>query len=147
MPPVLSIVAPFRGKPDLDAALEATVRLNELQLRADPSIPLLYSAAARQLGVRYARDVCLAPQVPGACERFLTIASALMELRSGAIAGLDCDDLASWRCAELRVRFSRSRARAFVIRSPGIGWHVLVDDGRGKIEDPSKTLGMGPNGR
>lgn len=137
MPPVLSIVMPFRGKADLQLALDVTTTIDEHQLRNTPRVPLLYSS-----GVRYARDICLAPRVPGACERFLTLLSGLAEFRNGSIPGLDCDDLGPWRAAEMRVRLGLPNARAFPIRSPGIGWHILVDDGNGNIEDPSARLGM-----
>lgn len=140
MTAVLSIVAPFRSRQDLQLALDVAVTLAVAQLRANPRFPLLY-----QSGVRYSRDVCLAPRVPGACERFLTPVSALAESRAGMVPGLDCDDLAIWRAAELRVRFGKARARAVPIRSPGIGWHVLVEHGDGQIEDPSVQLGMNPS--
>lgn len=141
MSPVLSIVMPFRmgaaGKTDLQLALDVATLIAEHELRRSPQLPMLYD-----VGVRYARDVCLAAHVPGACERFLSPLQGLREVRSGQIAGLDCDDLGPWRAAECRVRLGDKKARAFPIRSPGIGWHILVRRGDGTIEDPSKRLGM-----
>lgn len=52
----------------------------------------------------------------------------------------DCEDLATWRAAELQLR--GVRARAIVYRAkPGL-WHVVVQLPGGKREDPSKRLGM-----
>ena len=92
------------------------------------AIPALYTS-----GVRYAREVCRARAVPGACERFLTASQAISE-RVG-----DCATLACWRAAELIV--AGERARAVPIRSD-VGWHVLVKRADGAIEDPSRRLGM-----
>lgn len=124
---VLSIVLPFDTVGDIDRALAATTWLNLQQLRAY-KVPALYAS-----GVRYQRETCLAPRVPGACERFLTARQTLIE-RFG-----DCDDLACWRAAELIVQ--GERARAFAVRSP-VGFHILVRREDGRTEDPSKLLGM-----
>lgn len=133
--PVLSVVMPFRGKADIDFALQFATVVALRELQAHPSIPLLYRS-----GVRYKRDKCTAPGVPGACERFL---SPLQVLREGKVG--DCDDLGPWKCAEYLmgkgVRRDR-KARAVAIRSPGVGWHVVVRRGDGTIEDPSRRLGM-----
>jgi hypothetical protein len=132
---------PFRagpaGREDLQLALDVSTLIAEHELRRNPGLPMLYKS-----GVRYAMDVCLAGHVPGACERFLSPLQGLAEVRSGKIAGLDCDDLGPWRAAECRVRLGDRRARAYPITSPGIGWHILVRRGDGTIEDPSRRLGM-----
>jgi hypothetical protein len=128
---------PFRGLQDLQLALDVTTLIDEHELRRNPRIPLLYKS-----GVRYATDVCHAPGVPGACERFLSVLQGLREFRSGQVAGLDCDDLGPWRAAELRQRLGDKHARAFPIVSPGIGYHILVRRGDGTVEDPSIKLGM-----
>jgi hypothetical protein len=133
--PVLSVVMPFRGKSDIDFALQFATAIAVRELRANPGLPLLYRS-----GVRWKRDKCNAPGVPGACERFL---SPLQVLRERKVA--DCDDLGPWRCAELLLgKGTRkdTKARAIAIPSPGIGWHVVVRRGDGSIEDPSKVLGM-----
>lgn len=57
-----------------------------------------------------------------------------------AMGGGDCDDLAPWRAAELQLQGENARAR--VVQSPGIGYHVVVVRGDGSIEDPSARLGM-----
>ncbi len=129
--PVLSIVMPFRGAADIQHALDALTDWNTAWLQRNPRAPLIYDS-----GVVWKRDVCLAPNVAGACERFVAIPLVIAEGFG------DCDDLAPWRAAELRVRFGQPRARAYPIRSPGIGWHILVRRNDGTKEDPSKLLGM-----
>lgn len=62
----------------------------------------------------------------------------------------DCEDLSCWRAAELRVRHGDKGARAFVRgprRLPGgvMMYHIQVQRGDGRIEDPSLLLGMGTN--
>ena len=54
----------------------------------------------------------------------------------------DCEDLASWRAAELQLQ--GIAARAVVVRSstPGVAWHAVVRLPNGEIEDPSRRLGM-----
>ena len=123
---------PFQGQGDIDFALSLATVIALRQLRKYPNIPKLYAS-----GVRYARDVCRAPHVAGACERFL---SPLDVLREGKIG--DCDDLAPWLAAQRIIEGDR-RARAISIRAPGIGFHAIVRRGDGRIEDPSKVLGMG----
>ncbi len=133
--PVLSIVMPFNGKADIDVALQLATIVAVRELRANPRIPLLYRS-----GVRWVRDTCNAPGVPGACERFLSPLQVLREGKKG-----DCDDLGPWLAAQYitgKGGVRDKRARAVAIRSPGIGWHVVVRRGSGAIEDPSKVLGM-----
>jgi hypothetical protein len=125
--PVLSIVMPFSGQRELSAALGAATALGMQQI-GWYGLPPLYSS-----GVRYVREVCRAPNVPGACERFLTPAQSMVE------RDCDCDDLAVWRAAELQLRGERARAVAI---PSSVGWHVVVRRADGTIEDPSKILGM-----
>ncbi len=129
MPPVLSIVMPFSGERDLNLALKLLTIIDLEQLRT-LRLPPLY-----QSGLRWKRDTCIAPRVPGACERFRSAATCIAEQDGG-----DCDDFAPWRAAELILAGDR-RARAFAIRS-SVGWHCLVRRGDGSIEDPSIRLGM-----
>jgi hypothetical protein len=131
---------PFRDSKDIQLALDMLTLIDERELRRNRRIPSLYKS-----GVRWKRDVCPAPvaRVAGACERFVSV-TLVLEAGYG-----DCDDLAPWRAAELRVQYERtggrqgdSKAMAFPIRSPGIGWHILVRRSDGSTEDPSKVLGM-----
>ena len=134
--PVLSVVLPFAGKSDIDFALQFAQAVAIRELRKNPRLPLLYAS-----GVRWKRDVCRAAGVPGACERFVSPVQLLREGRTG-----DCDDLAPWKAAEYNLGKGVPRdpaARAIAIPSPGIGWHVVVKLGDGRIVDPSRALGMG----
>lgn len=110
--------------------LDALVKIDELWLRYKPSIPLLYRS-----GVRYQQEP---PGVEDWCD--------IGEVRRQGFA--DCEDLAAWRVAELRVKFGIN-ARPYVkkprvIRNGRVLMYhiqVLLPDGR--IEDPSRKLGMG----
>jgi hypothetical protein len=60
----------------------------------------------------------------------------------------DCEDLSCYRAAELRVRHGDANARPFVKgprKLPGgvMMYHIQVQHGDGRIEDPSLVLGMG----
>lgn len=62
----------------------------------------------------------------------------------------DCEDLACWRVADLRVREGELGARAFIKgpkKLPGgvMMYHIQVQRADGSIEDPSAELGMGSN--
>lgn len=126
--PVLSIVMPYGETRELQAALAAGTAIGVQQI-GWYRLPPLYES-----GVRYVREVCKAPNVPGACERFLTPAQSLVE------RDCDCDDLAIWRAAEL-IRQGERGARAVAMPS-SVGWHVVVRREDGTIEDPSRILGM-----
>lgn len=54
----------------------------------------------------------------------------------------DCDDLAPWLAAEMRLKGDPGAA-AIVKRSGPRRWHVVVRDGGGRIHDPSRWAGMG----
>jgi len=54
----------------------------------------------------------------------------------------DCEDLAAWRAAELRVSGEDPAARVYVYRSGPLRFHAVVARGSGRIEDPSLILGM-----
>ena len=54
----------------------------------------------------------------------------------------DCDDLAPWLAADLRLRGDRG-AKAFAKQTGPQRWHALVRTGDGEILDPSKWAGMG----
>lgn len=131
--PLLSITMPYEGQRELSAALAFLTVIDCMQLLWHPRIPSLYRS-----GVRYQREDtkrCWAPR-NGGCEDWLTIREVLAQ-------GLgDCEDLACWRAAELRVRAGEP-ATAVAIRVPRVGWHIVVRRADGSIEDPSKKLGMG----
>jgi len=58
----------------------------------------------------------------------------------------DCEDLAAWCAAALRMRGIDARAVVRKSNSPGVAWHAIVQLPDGRILDPSRWCGMG-NGR
>lgn len=111
------LVSGVRG---VQIALDALSKLCELELRTR-SFPKLYAS-----GVRYRRE--------GLGKERWQVPSETLRLKHG-----DCEDLAAWRAAELRV--SGIKARAICVRvRPGL-IHCVVQTERGR-EDPSKRLGM-----
>jgi hypothetical protein len=92
-------------------------------LRLHPRTPDIYKS-----GVRYRS------QSPGV-ERFLPIPAVL------AAGGGDCDQLAPWRAAELRVRHG-IKAMPEVVKISDRLFHVFVRYPNGKAEDISAHLGM-----
>jgi hypothetical protein len=52
----------------------------------------------------------------------------------------DCEDLAAWRSAELEL--AGEQAEIVLVRAKPTLWHVAVKRGNGRIEDPSRRLGM-----
>jgi hypothetical protein len=54
----------------------------------------------------------------------------------------DCEDLASWRAAELRTSGIDPAAWVHVYRSGPARYHAVVGRGDGTVEDPSYILGM-----
>lgn len=132
-PNVLSIAMPFADERGLRTALRAATLIAVYEIERY-NIPPLYSlhAAGR---VRYRwPEVCRAPNVPGACERFL---SPMQVLSEGG--DCDCDDVAPWRAAELQLR--GIAAIAIPVKDP-IGWHCVVELADGTTEDPSRRVGM-----
>lgn len=115
----------------LRRVLHEATRWAVQELRADP-LPPLHGA-----GVRYQREpMCHAREdfSPARCEEFVLPHEVV------ARGWGDCDDLAIWRAGELRMR--GEMARPVVVRSPGVGYHVIVRRGDGRREDPSRDLGM-----
>ena len=112
---------PLNGESDVLGALAAHVEACRRDLENRPRAPL-YGA-----GVRYsAKDPGERWQLPS---------------ETAARGAGDCEDLASWRCAELRN--AGENCRVIVKRSrPGV-LHAVVERGNGQIEDPSRRLGMG----
>jgi len=105
----------------LSAALEGLTAADFILLRTG-NLPPLY-----QSGVRYKRE-------PRGKEEWLT-APEVLRRRVG-----DCEDLAAWRAAELRLH--GIPARAVAIRSGKKRFHAVVKYPDGSIEDPSRILGM-----
>lgn len=118
------------SKPVLDAALEATTRLNE-QMIADGEVPTFADALEhRKGGIRWK------PEPPGP-EHF-DHAETVMVRGWG-----DCDDLAPWHAASLRHTGEDPNARAVVKKSGPKRWHAIVQRSDGSYDDPSRDAGMG----
>lgn len=115
-------------KPVLDAALEAVTRLNEELIKSGASPT--FKEQLQGPGVKWK------PEPPGA-EHFD---------HAGIVARRgwgDCDDLAPWHAASLRVKGIDPGAKAVVVRSGPNRWHAIVERSSGKFEDPSEAAGMG----
>jgi hypothetical protein len=112
--------------------LSGVIEANRLLIRAG-LIPSLYTS-----GVRYRPE----PWGKG-IEEF---ADAVTVLKRG---WGDCDDLAPWRTAELREAGDAAaglkiswKTRIGKDGKPFRGFHVVTRHGDGRVEDPSRYLGM-----
>ena len=122
------------------SALESCILANQLYLRLHRGVPPLYES-----GVRYEEEPLGQPY-----EEFAAI-PVVLERGWG-----DCDDVVSWRIAELRQQGENAKVRLKWqpdYQRNARMYHVLVrrgvlgPDGRGLIEDPSLHLGMGNHAR
>jgi len=128
------VVDAFKGSADrershriLQLLLTALTMANVEHLKADPSIPRIY-----QSGVRYEEE----PKGQEDWQDCLTC----IRLHVG-----DCEDLACWRAAELQVRDGIMAWPTFVWKirpDGGYLYHIQVKYPDGRIEDPSRRLGM-----
>lgn len=130
---LISIHLPFRDIGDLQGALDCYVILAAYDLKRH-ALPPLYAS-----GVRYRREKCAVRDGNNFCIRRREdwpVPSIVYQAGWG-----DCEDLAAWRAAELRLKGEKAFA---VPKQAGIGLiHIVVRRGNGQIEDPSKKLGMG----
>jgi hypothetical protein len=115
--------------------LEALVAANVVYLKHHPNTPKLY-----QSGVRYEaeqRDCFTFPETCPTEEDFKGIPYLLHDGYG------DCEDLACWRVAELLVE-GHDVQPYFTWRLVGntLLYHIMVRYADGRIEDPSKVLGM-----
>ncbi len=125
--PVLDHWEPFSRM--ARAALEAVVLVNRVTMRSR-RVPALYRS-----GVRYASE-------PAGTESFVDCTTVL-ERGKG-----DCAHLCAYRVAELRERGEPAALRITFKRLPGKRlFHVQVRRQSGRIEDPSRRLGMGTRKR
>lgn len=108
----------------VEVATAALVVLNQHVLRRQPSLPWLYESGVRYRHVRGRELWGTIPDV---------LANPLMR---------DCKNLAAWRAAELRER-SNVKAVTRVKQISDHLMHVVVEWPDGRIEDPSRVLGMG----
>jgi hypothetical protein len=110
----------------LKAMLEALILANVFYLRHRPDTPPLYAA-----GVPYVVE-------PPGRDNWQDIPRTLA-LREG-----DCEDLACYRIAELRVRHNENAMPYVTAKKIGTFtlFHIQVERGDGTVEDPSRILGM-----
>ena len=113
--------------PVLDAALEATTRLNESML-ARNEVPTFTKGLSH--GVKWKPE-------PAGAEHF-DHAGTVLARKWG-----DCDDLAPWQAASLRHTGEDPGATAVAKRSGPKRWHAVVQRSDGAIDDPSRRAGMG----
>ena len=106
--------------------MEALIAANVAYLRQHPEAPRLYES-----GVRYEEE-------PG------TRTTGTTSPRRSRVAGGDCEDLAGWRIAELRVAGELAAMPRVTVFTEGrrVTYHVAVRRAAGAIEDPSRELGM-----
>lgn len=107
----------------LNIFVRALCAYNVLWLRTHPNAPNLYES-----GVRYKTQ-------PMGCEHFAPIPLVL------AAGSGDCDQLAPWRAAELRVRKGIKALPEVKQMGPGL-FHVFVRLPDRSVEDVSAHLGM-----
>jgi hypothetical protein len=119
--------------------LEGLIAANVAYLMEQPSTPPLYESGVKlrtspllyQSGVRYVSE-------PRGKERWQDIPETLYR-REG-----DCEDLACWRIAELRVLFkdmAQPRIKRSVLRHVTV-YHITLERQDKTPEDPSRVLGM-----
>lgn len=112
---------------ELQLWLNTLMQMNINFLRRHPQTPYLY-----QSGVRYIEE-------PPGLEDWRKISVVLQQMNG------DCEDLATWRAAELNVRYGIAARPIFGFRTlpnGDITYHIRVQYPDGKIEDPSRILGM-----
>lgn len=117
--------SPVENAKALQALLECLIAIDAAHLVEHPKTPKLYDP---KYGVRYGRT-----------DEWMTIPSMYLAGKA------DCKSLTAMRIAELR-REGKIAKPVFRFRknqSGGTDYHILVQDGAGSFEDPSKILGMG----
>ena len=110
-----------------ETMFEAFVRINMAYLIAHPDTPPLLRS-----GVRWRRE--------GSPEQWHDIPEILKRGYD------DCEGLAAWRAAEMRLKYRRP----FMVRTyqsrPGLRHAIVFDPDLKRIHDPSRALGMGKKG-
>ena len=140
---------PYKGERELKAALALLTVANVLQMRW-AKLPKLYGSTIEEVDEH---DPAVYTREERGHEEWQT---AILVARGGQG---DCEDLACYRAAEL-ICEGETKARAVPMRTRA-GWHIVVRRGCncgaralrfsnrhastchvGKLEDPSKNLGM-----
>jgi hypothetical protein len=111
--------------------LECLVNCNREYLHHFPETPALYSKGPDgQRLITYTREA--------GTEDWCGIKVGLRTRK------MDCEDLACWRVAELRDRGHEAAKPRVKFRNVEGFWHyhIQVEHASGKVEDPSRILGM-----
>ena len=111
----------------LQTLLMALMYVDMFYLQTHPEAPALYES-----GVRYSEE-------PPGQEDWQDVPTTL------AMGEGDCEDLACWRAAEYRVRHNIMASPTFTCKkrpNGGYLYHILVKLPDGRVEDPSRRLGM-----
>jgi len=125
--------------------LESLTLINQFYLEEHPETPLIYKSGIEyklpaQFGAGEAEG-----GVPGYSGEVFRDIPRIIENGGG-----DCDNVASWRAAEIRHRLGVA-AKPYITwrRRPdgGTTYHVIVIWPDGSSEDPSLLLGMGGAGK
>jgi hypothetical protein len=106
--------------------MEALIAANVAYLRLHPDTPRLYES-----GIRYEEE-------PGTQDDWNDIPETL------SLGVGDCEDLAGWRIAELRLQGEQAAMPRVTVFTQGnrVTYHIAVRRAAGHIEDPSRELGM-----
>lgn len=112
--------------PILNAALEATTRLNEALIKSG-EVPLFDAVKGR---IRWK------PEPPG--QEHFDHAKVVLGRGWG-----DCDDMAPFAAASMRASGEDRGAKAVVKKSGPTRWHAIVQRSDGSFRDPSRETGMG----
>jgi len=134
---VLSLFKGDRDRPlrhaSLQALLMALTYVDVLYLRAHPETPLLIGPnGTSPAKIRYQEE-------PPGQEDWQDIPTTL------ALGFGHCEDISCWRVAELIERHGIQARPTFIAKvrpNGGYLYHILVRYPDGRIEDPSRTLGM-----
>jgi hypothetical protein len=121
----IAIVIDANNERQIVSALWGLLVVNLTQM--DASYPSVYAFA------RYERERPGRPEIWQSAD----------QLRRSRIG--DCEDLAAYHAAWLRVTGRDANAKIGLARS-SVGFHVIVVRGDGSIEDPSAALGMHGDG-
>jgi hypothetical protein len=112
----------------LTLLLHALYLIQRLYLRLHPEAPGIYQA-----GVHYEEE-------PAGREDWQDVPTSIRRKNA------DCEDLATWRAAELSERHGIDARPTFIWRIRPSGaylYHIQTTYPDGRVEDPSRTLGMG----
>ena len=121
--------------------LESLVTINQIYLSTHKVAPLYELARAGKVVYRNEPDDLNRLVTKGHNRKVEDFAAIPAVLERG---WADCDDLAPWLCAELRMSGEKAGIRVQWRRLPSGSrlYHIVVRRGDGTVEDPSFMLGM-----